>query len=73
MSEKTQKMFLLVDSLPEKEQNLINEIIKDVILAWDPDFTKLTPTEEKRVCMAEQEIANGEYYSADDVWKELGL
>ncbi len=66
-------MFLLVDSLPEREQNLINEIIKDVILAWDPDFTKLTPTEEKRVRMAEQEIANGEYFSADDVWEELGL
>ncbi len=68
MSEKTREMFQLVDMLPETEQNLINEMIKRVVLAWDPDFTKVTSEEKSRMEMAEEEMKNGEYYSHDDVW-----
>lgn len=71
MSEKTKEMFQLVDMLPESEQNFINEMIKRVVLAWDPDFTKLTPAERKRVEQAEQELENGEFLSHDEVWKDI--
>lgn len=68
MSEKTKEMFQLVDMLPESEQNFINEMIKRVVLAWDPDFTKLTPAERKRMEQAEQELENGEFLTHDEVW-----
>lgn len=71
MSEKTKEMFQLVDMLPESEQNFINEMIKRVVLAWDPDFTKLTPAERKRIEQAEQELENGEFLTHDEVWKDI--
>ena len=70
MSEKTKEMFQLVDMLPESEQNFINEMIKRVVLAWDPDFTKLTPAERKRMEQAEQELENGEFLTHDEVWED---
>lgn len=71
MSEKTREMFQLVDMLPETEQNFINEMIKRVVLAWDPDFTKVTAEERQRMELAEEELKNGEYYSHDDVWADI--
>ena len=71
MSEKTREMFQLVDMLPETEQNFINEMIKRVVLAWDPDFTKVTPAERKRLEEAEKEFENDEVFTHDDVWADL--
>ena len=71
MSEKTREMFQLVDMLPETEQNFINEMIKRVVLAWDPDFTKVTAEERHRMKLADEELKNGEYYSHDDVWADI--
>ncbi|MBD5130489.1 MAG: hypothetical protein HDT43_11320 [Ruminococcaceae bacterium] len=51
----------------QKEQNLISEMIKRVVLAWDPDFTKVTPQELKRIEQAEAEFERGETVSADDI------
>lgn len=65
MSEQTRELLGLVDMLPETEQNLINEMIKRILLAWDPDFTKVTL--EKRVRM---KLA-GEVFSHEDVWGNL--
>ena len=39
----------MLDMLPEKEQNFAYELMKKLVLAWDPDFTKLTPDEKKRL------------------------
>ena len=71
MSEKTREMFQLVDMLPETEQDFINEMIKRVVLAWDPDFTKVTPAEKQAMDVAEEELKNGEYYSHEDVWANI--
>lgn len=71
MSEKTREMLNLVDMLPETEQNLISEMIKRIVLAWDPDFTKVTLEERQRIEMAEKELANGEYLAHEDVWSDL--
>ena len=63
-----QKINRLVTLLPENDQNMIYELVKKFILAWDPDYTKLTPQE-----YAELEIArNDEYISGNDIdWDHL--
>ena len=63
-----QKINRLVTLLPESDQNMIYELVKKFILAWDPDYTKLTPQE-----YAELEIArNDNYISGDDFdWDHL--
>ncbi len=49
MSAITQEAIRLMDVLPERDQNLALELIKKLVLAWDPDFTKLTITEQKEL------------------------
>ena len=39
------------------------EFVKRLVLAWDPDYTKLTPEERSRLEAAEQ----GEYISGKDI------
>ena len=51
----------MLEELPLSEQQLAYEFIKRLVLAWDPDFTKLTPNEELSLKEAEEEYANGEY------------
>lgn len=45
MSAATKQIIDLMEILPESEQNFALEFIKKLVLAWDPDFTKLTPLE----------------------------
>lgn len=54
MSEKTKQIAKMIDMLPEQEQNLACEMLKRIVLAWDPDFTKVTTEEAKRIEEAEQ-------------------
>ena len=51
----------MLQELPESEQKLAYEFIKRLVLAWDPDFSKVTPSEKQRIEEAEQEYMNGEY------------
>ena len=53
MSPKTKQMIELYEMLPEQEQELAFETIKRFVLAWDPDFTKVTPEERRRIDEAE--------------------
>jgi hypothetical protein len=64
MSDKTMQIAQMVDMLPEQDQNLAYEIIKKMVLAWDPDFTKLTPQERKELEEAENDP---EFINADEV------
>ena len=43
----------LLDMLPEADKNFAYEFIKKLVLAWDPDFTKVTSEEAKRISDAE--------------------
>lgn len=67
MSEKTKELIKLIDLLPEKEQDLISEMVKRVVLAWDPDFTKVTPAEAERIRLAEDEFQRGEVFTEGDI------
>lgn len=55
MSDKTMQMAEMFDMLPENDQNLAYELIRKLVLAWDPDFTKLTPKERRELEEAEND------------------
>lgn len=67
MSAATKEAIDLMEILPESEQNFALEFIKKLVLAWDPDFTKLTPTERAELEEARKEIENGETVSHDAI------
>jgi len=56
-----------VDMLPSDEQIFALEFVKRLVLAWDPNFTKLTPNEASALVEAEQECARGETVSHADI------
>jgi hypothetical protein len=64
---KSREISLLVDILPENEQNLAYEFIKRMVLAWDSDYTKLTPAERNRLSEAEQDYIHGNTVSHDNI------
>lgn len=45
MNEAIREVVDLMEILPESEQNFALEFIKKLVLAWDPDYTKMTPFE----------------------------
>lgn len=49
MSTATKEIIDLMEILPESDQNLALELIRKLVVAWDPDFTKLTPAEKKEL------------------------
>lgn len=55
-----------------RERVSIVENSKESILAWDPDFTKVTAEEKKKIDKADEELARGEYVSHEDVWADVG-
>ncbi len=67
MSEITKEIAYLVDMLPAQDQNLAYELVKKMVLAWDADFTKLTPLERQRLDIAEMEINNGDFVTHDSI------
>jgi hypothetical protein len=68
MSSKAMQIANMIDMLPKSEQELAVELLKRLILAWDPDFTKLTALEKAEVDEAE----SGEYIDENDIdWNNL--
>lgn len=67
MSTTTKQAINLMELLPESEQNLALEFIKKLVIAWDPDFTKVTPAERAKLEEAQREIENGETISHDAI------
>lgn len=52
--EKPEMIAQLVELLPVEDQELVLEIVKKLVLAWDPDFVKVSPNEAERIRAAEQ-------------------
>ena len=67
MSETIKQTINMLEMLPDQEQSLALEIVKRLVLAWDPDFTKLTPEERKQLEAAEQRVDSGEYVKDSDI------
>ena len=70
MSETATNIARMVDILPVSEQLLAQELIKRLVLAWDPDFTKATPEEMAEMAAAEQ----SGFIPAEEIdWDNLGI
>lgn len=67
MKQVVQESVRMLEMLPESEQELASQLIKRLVLARDPDFTKLTPEEQKQLEAAEQRIDSGEYVKDSDI------
>lgn len=67
MNTTVQKATSLLEILPESDQNFALEFIKKLVVAWDPDYTKLTPSEQKALKEAEQDLRNGDTVSHDSI------
>ncbi len=63
MSALVQQTSQMLSLLPEEDVSLVNAFVKKLILAWDPDFTKVTEEERKLLDEADSEIKNGEYFT----------
>ena len=60
----------LMDILPEADKAFAYEFIKKLVLAWDPDFTKVTAEEAKRI----EDAENSGYVDADNIdWENIGI
>lgn len=67
MTQTIQESVKMLEMLPESEQEFASQFIKRLVLAWDPDFTKLTPEERKQLEAAEQRVDSGEYVKDSDI------
>ncbi|MBR4720269.1 MAG: hypothetical protein IK057_00760 [Clostridia bacterium] len=69
MSNISVKAAQLMDYLPETDKLFAYEFIKKMVLAWDPDFTKMTPEEKKKMEDAEK---SGFVDEEDIDWDSIG-
>lgn len=63
MTKTIEQTVTMLEMLPIQEQDLALELVKRLVLAWDPDYTRLTPEERIRLEAAE----NGEYVDAENI------
>ena len=60
----------MIDILPADEQRFAYELVKRLVLAWDPDFTKVTPDEAAQIQAAEE---SGFILDEEIDWNAVGL
>ena len=62
-----QRIAQMVDILPDADQELALTMVEKLVLAWDPDFTKVTPSEAAAIEQAIRELDAGEYVTQDEI------
>ena len=62
-----QQIAQMVDMLPETDQTLALELVKKLVLAWDPDYTRATPSEDAAMEQAVRELKTGVYLTDKDI------
>lgn len=67
MNAVTKEMVHLMEILPEGDQNLALEVVRKLVLAWDPDFTKVTPEEAEKIEQGISEIERGETVDHNEI------
>jgi len=67
MNTVTKEVVNLMEVLPESEQTFALEFIKRLVLAWDPDFTKVTLKERKAIEEAERDILENGTINHNDI------
>lgn len=59
----------MIDMLPLEDQRFAYEFVKKLVLAWDPDFTKVTPEEAVQIKAAEE---SGFMAESEIDWDKIG-
>lgn len=60
----------LMENLPDVDKQFVLEFIKKMVMAWDPDFTKVTAEEKDRIERAE----NSGFVNENDIdWENIGI
>ncbi len=65
---KTLQTAELLDILPDEDISIVNALIKKLVIAWDPDFTKVTAKEKELLEKSDLEMKNGDFISEEDFW-----
>ena len=63
----TKQIIEMIDMLPDTERDLAFEILKRLVQAWDPDYTKVTEAEAESLKNADEALVRGEYIRHDDI------
>lgn len=58
----------LLDILPDEDISIVNALVKKLVIAWDSDFTKVTPRERELLEKTDFEMKNGDFISERDFW-----
>ena len=53
----SQQIAQMVDILPDADQALAYELVKKLVLAWDPDYTRATAAEDAAMSAALEELS----------------
>jgi len=67
MSPVAHQIIDMVDMLPSEEQELAYQFIKRLVLAWDPDYTKLTNDEHQALENGLKELEANEVMSSEQI------
>ena len=67
MTQIVRESVKMLEMLPESEQEFASQFIKRLVLAWDPDFTKLACEERERLEAAEKRMDSGEYIKDSEI------
>ena len=57
-----------MDILPDEDISIVNALVKKLVIAWDPDFTKVTPRERELLEKTDSEMKNSDFISEKDFW-----
>ena len=59
MSNNTKQLINLYEILPETDQQMLLELTKKLLIAYDPDYTKLFPNEKSDLEEALDDLKQG--------------
>lgn len=63
----SEKIAEMVELLPEQDQSLAFELVRKLVIAWDPDFTNLTPREIEIINSSKVDFINGDVVNHEDI------
>ena len=67
MTVQKQEILTMYNTLPEAEQGLSYELLRRLVLAWDPDFSKSTPSERTDLEESKCDLKEGHTVRMEDI------
>jgi hypothetical protein len=72
MNEATTQIVNMFEMLPKEEQQFAYEMLKRIVLAWDPDFSKMTFSENENYELGLKQVISGECLFDDEIdWEHI--